>query len=910
MGNAMEKLGEIVGLNASKSKLLVGQVPDAASGSKITVSATKSSAGRQVNLNDEGVTELAGNLIISLAGKDLFQVPKALTQDMASAAKWYREQMGKLAQMVDKNAPLGVQLKQAEKLQDLVLKAAEHGLADPAMAGSFRDAFLRPGIEGLESKWIQGADGLSGKVLQEKMLTELTAPVDKARRWFEPGACFAAGTLVHTKEGLKPIEQIQVGDWVLSKPENGGEQAYKRVLQTFAHEPERVVRVYYQKPNNKPSTALGTAIPIICTPNHPFWIQEQGWTGVAQIQGYGPGHFHFEDKDGDQIASSNVENIYISDQPHVGWMPLDLTQRTDSKGWLWDYFNNKLVATDVSAIDPVVDIGYSDKEEDLYFKLPVYNLEVEDFHTYYVGEHGIWVHNQNCNGLNFEALNTTKPVALNAQQPNFMSRVELNNWLAANNKTDGVYRLRATTQSQAGLIDKADWPNWLKFEEGVAGRLKSSDQVRWEYAATCWDNTRKELGILGVEGAEMVGGAINFIDRKLAWVKAGKTQEVMDALRRISERLKQNPTDKWTFEFNPGIIKEELIQLVRAKKMLEDIRTGSTDGALQIYKREILPDGSVNQIIDTEAMTLLRSLLDNGRILARNAAEKMVFPQNVLQEGPGLSVDDLDLAHVYLQLNQARQYWLDQGASPTRLDQATFAVADLPQGWAARTEGKQITVDISGAGWGWFVDTSPQDNAEFVPLDATAAPGSAAQGDLRAAPGSLAEEKLDLLTVLIHELGHVLGLPMPQSADGSANSSTGAHAMSQYLNPGERRLPDAIDIAALQAAGLGAYIGNTQVFTGTNGTQVGTTVPSAPQYVTAPNPILTNGQFNTTNGWATQGSVSIATGSATLVETATQQIRLNQVFIVGPQDRFLSFTPSGIALDDAATSYYLHGVSG
>ncbi len=322
-------------------------------------------------------------------------------------------------------------------------------------------------------------------------------------------------------------------------------------------------------------------------------------------------------------------------------MPLDLTQRTDSKGWLWDYFNNKLVATDVSAIDPVVDIGYSDKEEDLYFKLPVYNLEVEDFHTYYVGEHGIWVHNQNCNGLNFEALNTTKPVALNAQQPNFMSRVELNNWLAANNKTDGVYRLRATTQSQAGLIDKADWPNWLKFEEGVAGRLKSSDQVRWEYAATCWDNTRKELGILGVEGAEMVGGAINFIDRKLAWVKAGKTQEVMDVLRRISERLKQNPTDKWTFEFNPGIIKEELIQLVRAKKMLEDIRTGSTDGALQIYKREILPDGSVNQIIDTEAMTLLRSLLDNGRILARNAAEKMVFPQNVLQEGPGLSVDDI-----------------------------------------------------------------------------------------------------------------------------------------------------------------------------------------------------------------------------------------------------------------------------
>lgn len=61
----------------------------------------------------------------------------------------------------------------------------------------------------------------------------------------EPG-CFVAGTLVHTKEGLKPIEQIQVGDWVLSKPESGeGEQAYKRVARTFSFEDKAVVRIQY-----------------------------------------------------------------------------------------------------------------------------------------------------------------------------------------------------------------------------------------------------------------------------------------------------------------------------------------------------------------------------------------------------------------------------------------------------------------------------------------------------------------------------------------------------------------------------------------------------------------------------------------------------------------------------------------
>lgn len=49
--------------------------------------------------------------------------------------------------------------------------------------------------------------------------------------------CFVAGTLVHTRDGLRPIEQIQVGDYVLSKPEDGnGETAYKRVVNTFEFE--------------------------------------------------------------------------------------------------------------------------------------------------------------------------------------------------------------------------------------------------------------------------------------------------------------------------------------------------------------------------------------------------------------------------------------------------------------------------------------------------------------------------------------------------------------------------------------------------------------------------------------------------------------------------------------------------
>ena len=61
----------------------------------------------------------------------------------------------------------------------------------------------------------------------------------------EPGG-FAAGTLVHTKESLVPIEKIKVGDWVLSKHESGeGERDYKRVTRTFTHEDRQVIFFVY-----------------------------------------------------------------------------------------------------------------------------------------------------------------------------------------------------------------------------------------------------------------------------------------------------------------------------------------------------------------------------------------------------------------------------------------------------------------------------------------------------------------------------------------------------------------------------------------------------------------------------------------------------------------------------------------
>ena len=74
---------------------------------------------------------------------------------------------------------------------------------------------------------------------------------------------------------------------------------------------------------------------------------------------------------------------------------------------------------------------------------------------------------------------------------------------------------------------------------------------------------------------------------------------------------------------------------------------------------------------------------------------------------------------------------------------------------------------------------------------------------------------------------------------------------------------------------------------------------SPAQYDVAANVTLTNGNFvgNNTNAWETTGKVNANNGEAVLSEVSTSQTRLNQVFVVGADDRYLSFTLSNIGLE-------------
>jgi hypothetical protein len=87
------------------------------------------------------------------------------------------------------------------------------------------------------------------------------------------GKCFVAGTEILMSEGIKNIEDIQAGDWVIADDPTtpGGIEAHQ-VLETFIRETDALYDLYVD----------GEVIST--TGEHPLWVPDLGWVEAKDLE--------------------------------------------------------------------------------------------------------------------------------------------------------------------------------------------------------------------------------------------------------------------------------------------------------------------------------------------------------------------------------------------------------------------------------------------------------------------------------------------------------------------------------------------------------------------------------------------------------------------------------------------------
>lgn len=268
--------------------------------------------------------------------------------------------------------------------------------------------------------------------------------------------CFIGGTLVHTERGLVQIRDIQIGERVLSADPITGQQSYQAVTRVIKTENQSVLFMEFdywidpeldfferrkvRKEVLKKLNLSGIALPsvqFVVTPEHPFWVEGKGWITANQLTTVDI----VIDKESNKYvatplgynARAQVE-IFTTADKNVGMMPdyglessvygrpIDL-KTGNILSWNETIKNNpnlsKLYSKNTHWKGDLLDQTPEEHREHAEFygfrqgnwrdpdtvewgegegplTMTVYNIEVEDTHTYFVGEAGIWVHN--CGG--------------------------------------------------------------------------------------------------------------------------------------------------------------------------------------------------------------------------------------------------------------------------------------------------------------------------------------------------------------------------------------------------------------------------------------------------------------------------------------------------------------------------------